>query len=206
MAEARLVPRTPLEDMARPGRYGLADGPAGVLVQERADRVLASVIARHGQGGAVAEAVRSAFSLDLPPGPRRIAARGVAFTGVGPDQWLVAAEGDARRDFVARLGAALAGRAAVADQSDGRVVLEVSGPRVLDALAKGIPVDLHPAVFTAGAAANTLVAYIGVQITRIGDALVYELMASRSLAGSLWSWLATSAAEHGLELRQPRRG
>ena len=36
------------------------------------------------------------------------------------------------------------------DQSDSRLVLRLSGPRVRDVLAKGVPVDLHPKAFKPG--------------------------------------------------------
>ena len=55
------------------------------------------------------------------------------------------------------------GSASVTDQSDGRVVLEISGPRVRDVLAKGVMLDLHERDFRPGATAVTLMAHTGVQ-------------------------------------------
>ena len=46
--------------------------------------------------------------------------------------------------------APLAAHAAIVDQSHGRTILRVTGPKVRDALAKGVPVDLHPRAFTDG--------------------------------------------------------
>ena len=87
------------------------------------------------------------------------------------------------------------------DQSDARLVLLLSGPRVRDVLAKGVPVDLHPKAFKPGDVANTIVAHIGVQIDMLDDAPIYQLTAPRSTAGSFWSWLTASAAEFGYEVR-----
>jgi len=66
-------------------------------------------------------------------------------------------------------------------------------------LAKGVLPDLHHRSFKTGDIASTLAAYIGVQIEQLDDAPTFQLMAFRSLAGSLWSWLAKSAAEFGYE-------
>ena len=82
-------------------------------------------------------------------------------------------------------------------------MLRLSGDRVRDVLAKGVPVDLHPRNFRTGDVASTLVAHIGVQIEQLDDRPTFQLMAFRSLAGSLWSWLTKSAAEFGYEIVQP---
>ena len=87
--------------------------------------------------------------------------------------------------FAARLRGRIGLFAAVADQSDSRLVLRLSGPRVRDVLAKGVPLDLHPKVFKPGDVATTLVAYIGVQIDMLDDAPTYQLTAPRSMAGTL---------------------
>jgi sarcosine oxidase subunit gamma len=102
--------------------------------------------------------------------------------------------------FATKLRARIGPFAAVVDQSDARLVLRLSGPRVRDVLAKGVPVDLHPKAFKPGDVASTLVAYVGVQIDMLDDAPTYQLMAPRSMAGTLWSWLAASAAEFGYDV------
>jgi methylglutamate dehydrogenase subunit D len=91
----------------------------------------------------------------------------------------------------------------VADQSDARLVLRLSGPSVRDILVKGVPVDLHPKAFKPGDVAVTLVAYIGVQLDMLDDA-TFQLTAPRSMAGSFWSWLTAAATEFGYEIRPPR--
>ena len=64
-------------------------------------------------------------------------------------------------------------------------LVRMSGPRVRDVLAKGVPLDLHPKVFKLGDVANTLVAYVGVQIDMLDDAPIYQLTAPRSTAGRI---------------------
>ena len=180
-----------------PGRLGRREGPAGLVVSPREGLALASVVAAEGAGVSLAEAVRTHLDLALPEPGRALfeGERGLVWSG--PEQWLALAPG--RRDLDG-LADALRGRAAVADQSDGRAILRLSGPRARAALEKGVPVDLHPRAFGPGQAATTAVAHIGVQLWQ-RDAATYELAVARSFAGSLWSWLAEAAAEFGCEVR-----
>lgn len=189
--------RSALHGLARPGHHGRA--ATGLVIEERTDIALASVIARRGKFDALAAAVDTAYGVTLPKGPRRTANGLFAFAGTGPDQWIASAEGAEASGFAAKLRARVGLFAAVSDQSDARLVLRLSGPRVRDVLAKGVPLDLHPKVFKPGDVATTLVAYIGVQLDRLDDA-TFQLTAPRSTAGSFWSWLSASAAEFGYDV------
>jgi sarcosine oxidase subunit gamma len=116
----------------------------------------------------------------------------------GPQQWLAISEDRAAPERLAR---ALEGLAAVSDQSDGRAVLRLSGPKLRDTMAKGCPVDLHPRAFRPGDTALTAIAHIGVQLWQLDEAPTFEIAVFRSMAGSFWRWLSGSAAEFGLEVR-----
>jgi sarcosine oxidase subunit gamma len=192
--------RSPLHGLAVPGRHGAGSGAAGLLIEERTDMALASVIAKKGKRFMLVNAVNTAFGVALPDGPRRATRGAVTFAGTGPDQWIASAEGAEAAGFAARLRGRVGPFAAVADQSDARLVLRLSGPRVRDVLAKGIPLDLHPKVFKPGDVANTLAAYVGVQIDMLDAAPTYQVTAPRSMAGTFWSWLSASAAEFGYEV------
>ena len=202
MADPGLKARAPLAGFALAGRSGAAAPKPGLVIEERTDLALATVIARHGEGTRTQSARCRAYDLDLPDGPRVASKDGVSFAGIGVGQWLAAAE-PGQTDFVRSLRERLAGLASIADQSDGRVVLRLSGDRVREVLAKGVPLDLHPRRFKTGDVASTLVAYVGVQIEQLDDRPTFQLMAFRSLAGSLWSWLTKSAAEFGYEVVPP---
>jgi sarcosine oxidase subunit gamma len=182
-----------------PGRHGASVGAAGIVIGERTDLSFASVIAKRGKRDALISAVETAYGVALPQGPRRATRGAVTFAGTGPDQWIASAEGADAQNFAARLRSRIGLFAAVSDQSDARLALRLSGPRVRDVLAKGVPLDLHPNVFKPGDVATTLVAYIGVQIDRLDDA-TFQLTAPRSMAGSFWSWLSASAAEFGYDV------
>jgi methylglutamate dehydrogenase subunit D len=200
MASFAQQERTALHRIAVPGRFGRVEGGAGLRIEERADIALASVIARRGKRDALVSAVETTYGVALSSSARRASKGAVSFAGTGPDQWIASAEAPEAANFAARLRSRIGLFAAVSDQSDARLILRLSGPRVRDVLAKGVPVDLHPKAFKTGDVATTLVAYIGVQIDMLDDQPTYQLTAPRSMAGSFWSWLAASAAEFGYEV------
>ena len=202
MADATLAPRPALDGVAVPGRYGRPDGAPGVIVAERKGLALATIMARHGREGELARAMRDGFGLEPPERPRRVAAGDLALVGAGPGQWLAVGEGEFADNLEGRLAARLSGLAAVADQSDGRMVLRLAGPRLREALAKGCPVDLHPRAFAPGDAALTAIAYMGVHLWQLDPAPTFEIAVSRSYAESFWRWLTASAAEFGYEVRE----
>jgi methylglutamate dehydrogenase subunit D len=200
MADMKLPVRAPLDGLAPPGRFGAAAPKPGLVIEERTDLALATIMARRGETQNLKRAVASTFGLALPDGPHVVTRDGVSFAGIGVGRWLAAAEGPTAVDFVSRLRENLRALASIADQSDGRVVLHLSGERVREVLAKGIPLDLHPRNFRTGAIASTLISHIGVQIQQLDDRPVFQLIAFRSFAGSLLSWLTKSAAQFGYEI------
>jgi heterotetrameric sarcosine oxidase gamma subunit len=194
-----LQARSPLHGLAVPGRFGARGDAAGLIIEERT-MALASVTARRGQADALTNAVSKSYNLALPARARRASNGVVAFAGVGPGQWITGMEGIAPTDFIAHLRSSLGTFAAITDQCDSRLILRVTGPRVRDVLAKGVPIDLHRSAFKVDGVAVTLVAHIGVQIDLIDDAPTFQLMAPRSMAGSFWSWLCALAAEFGYDV------
>ena len=191
--------RSALYGLALPGHYGRA-GATGLVIEERTDMAFASVIAKRGKRFALVNAVNTAFGVALPDGPRRATRGAVIFAGTGPDQWMASAEGNEAAGFAAKVRARIGPFAAVSDQSDSRLVLRVSGPRVRDVLAKGVPVDLHAKAFKPGDVACTVIGHVSTQIDMVDDAPSYQLAAPRSMAGSFWSWLSASAAEFGYDV------
>jgi methylglutamate dehydrogenase subunit D len=180
------------------GHFGRHSACPGVVVSELREPGLAVVAARKGRRGELIAAVRSSFGVDLPATPRRVVGQKMAFVWLGPDQWL-AAQHPAPRDGMEAGLAPLVGLASLVDQSHGRTLLALTGPRVRDALAKGVPIDLHPRAFRPGDAASTLIAHIPVHLWQVDDRPSYEFAIARSLAQSFWQWLTAAAAEWGLK-------
>ncbi len=198
MDDVSLRARSALEGVLRPGRQGAASGPPGVTVREWMPEGVASLAVRRGQE-AVLPAMLGGLGLTLPNRPGWTEGGGLNAVWAGPGRWLVFGG----PDVVALLGARVGSIAAITDQTDARVLLRVSGPRVRDMLAKGIAIDLHPRTFGPRDAASTTVAHIVVHFWQLDDAPSYDLAAPRGFAGSLVEWLVAAAAEYGLEILPP---
>jgi len=147
-------------------------------------------------------AVAGALGLDLPARPGIAAGDGVSALWLGPTEWLVVGGVDREADLAARLQGALAGRhAAVTNVTDNWTVIALAGPKALDVLAKGCPLDLHPRAFPVGSVAQSMVAQADVILHRADDAdgaPRLRLYVRRSFAQYLWDWLADAALEYGV--------
>jgi sarcosine oxidase subunit gamma len=176
------------------------------LLSEHAGLALAAVMVRKGTGEALTRRVHAVFGLDLPTTPRRSARGSLAFVWAGAGRWLAVTEGGDGSSFEKLLRDDLSTLASISDESDGRAVVRIAGARARDALAKGIPVDLNPRVFTAGDAAVTTVGHIGVHLWQLDEAPTYEFAVFRSYAAAFWRWLIDSAAEFGVAVKGPIHG
>ena len=165
-----------------------------IAITERNGIALASLIVRRGRLADLRDAVRRRFNAELPLTPRTAEGDGANFLWAGPERWLVASPALAPDVLVASLRACAEGLASICDQSDGRIVLRVSGPSAADALARGFPIDLHPAVFKPGDTAITTVAHVACQIWRLDDAPTYDIAVPASFAASFRRWLAGATA------------
>ena len=200
MSDRHLRPRSALAVVATPGRFGKADGEPGAVIVERLGLGLATVAARKGQAEALKAAVADAYGIDLPDTSRAVAGPGVTFIGYGPGQWLAVSESLGAESLARDLGQKLKGLASISDQSGGRTVLKISGPRARDVLAKGLPIDLDPRAFPLGSAATSTISLMGVQLWQTDDTRSYDIALFRSVSESFWRWLTASAAEYGYEV------
>jgi methylglutamate dehydrogenase subunit D len=172
----------------------------GVIVSEREGLGIARVAARRGQAARVAQLLRSQFDLEPPNLPRRASRADVAIAGIGPQAWLITRDG-AGNAFAQFLQGLLGDSASVSDQSDAYVILRLTGPRVRAALAKLIPIDIHPESFRTGHVAQTVCGYVNVTLWRLQEtpqsAEVFEIWVGRSLAVSLHQAISHGAAQFG---------
>lgn len=199
MYDGSLQPKPALADIARPGQHGLSTGMPGLLIQEREHVEVVSIAARRGQIPALQDAIQRRWGLGLPTTPRWVGDDRLAFVWSGAGQWLALAEPSAG-DLEAGLRERLSGIASITAQSDGRVVLRVSGPHVRDVLATGVPIDLHPRVFKPGHTAMTLAGHIGVQVRQLDDQPTFDLMAFRGFASDLYGWLTEAGQTFGVKV------
>jgi heterotetrameric sarcosine oxidase gamma subunit len=200
VSDRHLRPVSALVGVATPGRFGKASGEPGVVIQERAGLGLATVAARKGQAAALKDAIASGYGVELPDGSRVAHGSSVSFIGYGPGQWLAVSETLGSEALARDLAQRLKGLASVSDQSGGRTVIRISGPRARNVLAKGLLIDLDPRAFPLGSAATSTISLMGVQLWQAGDTRSYDIALFRSVSQSFWRWLTASAAEFGYEV------
>jgi methylglutamate dehydrogenase subunit D len=179
MSDVRHQRVSVLAQAAVQGRFGADRGAPGVMLSVIHPLNMMMVVARQGKSNALTDALA--------------AWRGADARWAGPDQYYIV--GQSEPDCLKRL----AGMASLIDQSHGRIMLALEGPRVRDVLTKGTPVDLDPGVFPVGKSAVTQMAHIGVHLTRTGKDR-YEFSIFRGFAESFWDWLTRQAEEFGYQV------
>lgn len=196
--------RQPFSGVAAPGRSGSRRGPAEVFAEPLDGRAVVMLIGR-ASDEAVSASLRQTLACELPTRPVVSAGDAVSVLWAGPGRWVIVSDAEQSGEaLLERLAGVAEQKASLLDQSDGLALLRLSGPNVRDALAKGLPIDLHPRAFSTGDTAITAIAHVTAQIWQTSDAPVFELAVARSFAASFWNWLEHAAAEYGLETVAPR--
>jgi methylglutamate dehydrogenase subunit D len=168
-----------LANVAKTGRFGADKGEPGVTLSVVHPVTIIMAVARKGKGKALRVALDNLKKLEVQ--------------WAGPDQYYVY---DVQ---FADLKRKLESLASVSDQSHGRVMMRIDGPKVRAVLAKGTPVDLHEQEFPIGKSALTQMAHVSVHLTRTG-ADEFTLSVFRGFSESFWEWLTSQAAEVGYQV------
>jgi sarcosine oxidase subunit gamma len=150
-------------------------------------------------------AVEGVLDMGLPVDPNTIAEGGdVTACWMGPDEWLLVLRPGAQTRCVTDLREALGEHhASAVDTTGGYTLVNVSGPRRRELLAKGCTLDLHPGSFFPGQCAQTNLGKAGVLLIPRGDpsdAQSFDVIVRRSFADYLGLWLHHSAREYGLQI------
>jgi heterotetrameric sarcosine oxidase gamma subunit len=167
-----------------------------LIVTERAELGLATVIARKGRAVALAVRVKERLGVDLPAAPQRETSNALSLMGTGPGTWLATHE-QGMSGLLSALRENIGDLAAISDQSDGYAVLRLTGPEVPEALAKLVFIDLHPGAFGVGHVACNVAAHTGITLWRLEDGpdgAIFELAVYRSFAASFRHALSASFA------------
>lgn len=144
--------------------------------------------------------VRQVLGLDLPGTANTASVSGdrVALW-LSPDQWLVVVPFATRAQTIAELKRALAGKhVSITDVSANRTVLELSGSKVREVLAKGCGLDLHPRAFKAGQCAQTVVARSQAVIWQVDETPTYRVLVRPSFAAYLTDFFIDAMKEYAL--------
>jgi sarcosine oxidase subunit gamma len=184
MSDALLfAPHSPLEGLALPAgeRFALAEAPAAARFVFRG-------------GEAVRASCMAAFGAELP---QRLGLAGEdarrAALWLGPDEWLVIADGADAASLGAELERALESTAhSLVDVSHRQIGLLVSGAVAARALSAGCPLDLHLSAFPVGMTTRTIFDKAEIVLWRRGaDAFHVEVW--RSFAPYLVAALTEAA-------------
>lgn len=197
------IARSAWQGIVKPGHFG-ADGKTDLRIEVLDGVDLTLIAAPDNTGRELVPLFRERLGMELPVAGRASRGKDHHLLWSGPGKWLLRS---ASGPDAERLRQELSRLAAVTDQSDGRVVLRLSGIAVRAVLAKGVMADLDPSAFPPLATLITPVAHIRVQIWRLDEGNgppVFEILAPRSMAGSFWSWLHASAAEFGMDVTMSR--
>jgi len=181
----------PVTELPPAGHYGRV-GEVGVVAQLRDDVAIATLAAFKGA------ALGPTLGVDLPDGPRTVTSGTTTFVGTAPGRWLATSQTDS--ELADTLKGSLAGIAAVTEQSDGYVVIDLSGPDARKMWGKNVAIDLDPSVFKPGDAAATVVSYVGVSFWQLDASPSYRVLVARSYAGALLRILVSASLEYGLKL------
>jgi sarcosine oxidase, subunit gamma len=163
----------------------------GVSLQERA--FLGHINLRCDPGDlALTGSIERVLECSLPRTPNTFAAipERQKVLWLGPDEWLVmTSEGREAAVAQALRQASGDGFVTVVELGSGQTVIELSGARAREVIAKGCPLDLHPRRFGPGRCAQSRLARTGVTIAQVDPAPTFELIVRRSFADYLWQWL-----------------
>jgi methylglutamate dehydrogenase subunit D len=193
-----LTPRSGLERALLPGTHGGYRDAPGVVLGLRTDLALVLVMARKGKTEDLLQRVQDRFDLTLPLSARRVEKSGLSLVWAGPERWLAATPTQTPAAFEAMLRSELSGLASVANQTDGRCICQISGPKARDTLAHGLPIDIDPRVFGPGDTALTLAGHINLHLWQLDLSPAYQLAVSRSFAASFCEWLLAASAKYGV--------
>jgi methylglutamate dehydrogenase subunit D len=185
MPEQKPSRASPLAGIARPGRFGSPKEAPGVELSVLHPASIVTVIARKD------------CADQLRDGLAELKDCRVYWAGL--EQYYVVATGLPDGTLYRELGERLNGVATISDQSHGRIIIRIAGPKARHTLAKGTPVDLHPEEFAVGKSALTQMSHVVVHLSRTGKD-TFEISLFRGFAESFWEWLTQQAGEFGYQV------
>jgi sarcosine oxidase subunit gamma len=150
------------------------------------------------------EEVRRLFGIAIPLAPNTTARTDkLTALWLGPESWLLATGEAALVDYAAKRDVLNTAGGALFDVSASRVAWTISGPRAIDVLGKGCPLDFHLRVFAAATCAQSVFGHINVLVDKRDDAPTFTMMVARSLARDTWHALCEASAQYGYEVLPP---
>lgn len=120
---------------------------------------------------------------------------------LGPDEFLLLCEAGSEVHLHSQLMLDLQSvHAAVTNVTDGLCALSLRGQAVRQVLAKGCALDLHPALFTPGMCAQTMLSHAAVTLLAVEDNR-FTMICRTSFAPYVHDWLLDAGMEYGVSFR-----
>lgn len=163
---------------------------ATCTLTERTDIALVSVAVPQNRADALSEKLKKEWDLDIPAATATNSGKKMRAIPLTADQFMLAFSSDPDLSEVS-VQESLSQTAYTTLQSDGWVVLELSGQGSVNALERICPIDLDPSAFPVGASARTMMEHIGACIIRI-ETEKFWLLSARSTAQSFLHAVETS--------------
>lgn len=165
----------------------------GLTVREITSTAILSCAVNPAQSGDVSAVLNTTLQLNWPSIGNCTTAANASCLGLQPDQCFVLLENGQKDDQTSAQDtvSALQTVAAVTDQSDAWIIVEISGERVRDALERICPIDLDPERFVENSVARTSMEHLSVIIVRRGEGFL--MLSPRSSADSFLHCVVQSA-------------
>jgi len=151
---------------------GLPHAAGGVTLVADTPSSITSIAPFAGQGKAVSDGLKPLGATALPKVGASTKGKGVGLWWVGAGQWM--AMGGKAADIMA----ALEGKAAVVDLSDGWVVFRISGAGARNVFARLCPLDSDPSVMPVGHVARSEYAHLMAIVHVVDDG--FQVLVMRS--------------------------
>ena len=174
-----------------------ASVPGALRLSERA--FATQIALRVDPKSPAAERIGTAVGVMLPNQPGQVArTEQVQVLWLGPDEWLLIAPEGTGAQLQATVVQALGEEhGSVVDVSGHRTIIEITGPKTRELLAKGCALDLHRRSFAADQCAQTMLARAGVVLVcRDAERPTFWILVRASFARYLADWLTDAAAEY----------
>lgn len=168
---------------ARSPCEGLLPFTAGAITLTEEPFVpLTSLMPYRGRAMALSDALEAAHGLKLPSVNRSSAKGGISLLWFGRGQYLLVG---------AQPDPALAGHAAVVDQSDAWTRVRLDGAGAESVLARLLPVDVRATTFKRGHTMRSPLEHMMASVTRTGSE-TFSIMVFRSMAATIVHDLKTA--------------
>lgn len=169
----------------------------GVTVEHLRGHGMVQVFAAKGS----AAKVERALGIKQSPGKASVTKELTALP-LSPGQWLViSAKPDTAGNFADKVKTRLKTSGYVSEQSDARVRLRLSGPRVLELMQKACRLDLDPAVTGPGWCAQTQMAQCGVILHQVDAEPVFDILVYSGFSRNFAEWLEHTGAQLGIRFK-----